>query len=162
MLTLLLLLLPVNTNGYAGGGFGTPLACPCASSRKVKYSDCCKPFHDDFTKIPTPSALVRARYSAFALTIPTFIMNTTHPSNEQHYQTDRAGWLQELKGAFNEFELPRCHIVEEKIAEDGLSGTVTFIAHFTSKKGKKQTSFKETAQFKLEPQGWLYLHGDVE
>ena len=40
-------------------------SCPCGSGRS--YAACCRPAHDGSVPPPTPEALMRARYSAFAL-----------------------------------------------------------------------------------------------
>ena len=39
--------------------------CPCYSNKS--YGDCCEPFHKKALHAPTAEALMRARYSAYAL-----------------------------------------------------------------------------------------------
>ncbi len=58
-----------------------PTACPCESGRA--YADCCQPWHDGLAQgreAPTPEALMRSRYSAYALGLPDYLLATWHPS----------------------------------------------------------------------------------
>ncbi|MBJ7449651.1 MAG: hypothetical protein JHC93_04750, partial [Parachlamydiales bacterium] len=52
--------------------------CPCHSS--LDYEKCCKPFHDGIPA-PTALALMRSRYSAYALHLIEYIIATTHPTH---------------------------------------------------------------------------------
>lgn len=67
--------------------------CPCDSGKK--YKKCCRPYHAGM-KIPTPTDLVRARWSAYALELPDFIMQTTHPDNEE-YDSNFAHWRGQIE-----------------------------------------------------------------
>ena len=55
-----------------------PSSCPCGSGRP--YAACCRPFHDGTTDPPTAVQLMRARYSAFALSKTDYLLDTWHPS----------------------------------------------------------------------------------
>jgi SEC-C motif domain protein len=55
-------------------------SCPCGSGQS--YTDCCEPYHLEKRLPPTPEALMRARFTAFAQGKVAFIMNTVdrkHP-----------------------------------------------------------------------------------
>ncbi len=54
--------------------------CPCHSDKK--YKKCCRPFHTNAKVAATPVELLRSRYSAYALGVAEYIMDTTHPMNE--------------------------------------------------------------------------------
>lgn len=50
--------------------------CPCKSN--ISYSDCCEPYHNS-TKLPsTAEQLMRSRYSAYALKLINYLIETTH------------------------------------------------------------------------------------
>lgn len=51
--------------------------CPCGSGRG--YSHCCGVFHSKEALPSTPEALMRARYSAYALQNETYVRETWHP-----------------------------------------------------------------------------------
>ena len=54
--------------------------CPCCSGEK--YSLCCKKYHDgEIAK--TPTLLMKSRFSAYALSLPKYIMETTSPLRQK-------------------------------------------------------------------------------
>jgi len=52
--------------------------CPCHSGKK--YKKCCRPYHNG-QAAPTTEALLRSRYSAYALRNIEYLMATTHPKS---------------------------------------------------------------------------------
>ena len=55
--------------------------CPCDSGQT--YVQCCGPWHQGLglgVFAPTPEALMRSRYSAFALGLVDYLTATWHPS----------------------------------------------------------------------------------
>src|SRR5689334_9579352 len=67
--------------------------CPCHSG--LKYKKCCRPYHNGMPA-PSPEALMRSRYSAYALNKPDYIMQTTHPEGP-HWHENPAAWRVELE-----------------------------------------------------------------
>jgi SEC-C motif-containing protein len=67
--------------------------CPCQSGKK--YKKCCRPVHTGVL-LPDPPALVRARYSAYALGLIDFLMQTTHPEGP-HYNPRADRWRATLE-----------------------------------------------------------------
>lgn len=55
--------------------------CPCHSGKK--YKQCCQPYHKG-TIPATALALMRSRYSAYALGLAGYIIETTHPDNPDY------------------------------------------------------------------------------
>ncbi|MDX1805178.1 MAG: YchJ family protein [Alcanivorax sp.] len=51
-------------------------ACPCQSGRP--YSSCCQPLHQG-QSASSPEALMRSRYSAFALRLTDYLQESWHP-----------------------------------------------------------------------------------
>ena len=54
----------------------TPQPCPCESGKP--YSTCCQLYHQGLVA-PTAEALMRSRYTAFALGLENYLLNTWHP-----------------------------------------------------------------------------------
>lgn len=52
------------------------LSCPCGARR---YDACCGPLHRGEREAPTPEALMRARYAAYALGESDYVFRTWHP-----------------------------------------------------------------------------------
>ncbi|GAA5441277.1 YchJ family protein [Deinococcus caeni] len=51
-------------------------SCPCGSGRS--YGHCCGPLHAG-APAPTPEALMRSRYAAYALGNAAYVLDTWHP-----------------------------------------------------------------------------------
>ncbi|MDV6373462.1 YchJ family protein [Deinococcus arenicola] len=52
-------------------------SCPCGSGHS--YGHCCGPAHDGTRPPATPEALMRSRYSAYALGNAAYVLATWHP-----------------------------------------------------------------------------------
>jgi len=127
------------------------MLCPCGTGKS--YIECCKPFHEG--RLPdTALLLMRSRYSAYALSLPVYIMETTHPKNAQ-FSEDQDSWAQDIE----EFCLhTKFHKLEILDAEDGKPfATVTFTAHLSQ--NKQDASFTERSAFEKVDGKWLYLSG---
>ncbi|OII38147.1 zinc-binding protein [Curtobacterium sp. MMLR14_010] len=55
----------------------SPTRCPCLSGNP--YDECCGPLHAG-AAAPTAERLMRSRFSAFALGLPGYLLETWHPS----------------------------------------------------------------------------------
>ena len=60
---------------------------------EIPYELCCQALHDDAAArlAAGPEDILKARYSAYVERKPDFIIDTTHPSNEE-YDEDREAW----------------------------------------------------------------------
>lgn len=66
------------------------LPCPCSPQQPL--SACCGRYHQG-EKAPTALALMRSRYSAFALGLTDYIRQTTHPAQQAALDMDDiANW----------------------------------------------------------------------
>lgn len=125
--------------------------CPCGSGQAYKV--CCQPFHEG--KLPeTALQLMRSRYSAYALHLPSYIMETTHPDNP-HFNPDTIAWGQSISSfclntVFNKLEILNHQPL-------GNHATVTFVAHLTQ--NHKDASFQEQSYFEKVKGKWLYFNG---
>lgn len=115
--------------------------CPCCSGKI--YSECCKPYHDG-NPAPTPLALMRSRYSAYALGKANYIIQTTHP-NSPYFEKDRKKW----KKAILEF-CQTTQFLKLEILGSG-ENWVHFIAHLG------HTNLDEKSHFEQINGKWLYV-----
>lgn len=123
-------------------------SCPCGNS--PKYHSCCHPYIERGKLPPTAEALMRSRYSAFALGNAAYLLSTWYPSTapkELHLDTS-AVWcgLQVL--------------ATEGGQENDNTGMVEFKAQYMNQ-GKVGT-LHEISRFVKEEGRWLYVDGDVQ
>ncbi len=122
--------------------------CPCCSGKL--YSDCCHPLHLG-EKAPTALALMRSRYSAYALKRSNYIIKTTHPKSP-YFEPNQTKW----KRAILEF----CESTQfEKLEIIAFSETsVHFIAHL--RQNGKALLLEEKSSFEKVDNRWFYLSAD--
>ncbi|GAB4192688.1 MAG: YchJ family protein [Simkaniaceae bacterium] len=129
--------------------------CPCGSKKPYPY--CCQPYHTG-TKLPlTPLDLMRSRYSAYALNIPSYIIETTHPDSPL-FQNDPKKWkndilLFSLTTAFQKLEILDFIPGDEE-------AFVTFIAHIMQ--SGEDATFTEKSRFLKEEGRWYYHSGKIK
>jgi uncharacterized protein YchJ len=65
---------------------------------------------------------------------------------------------------YDNFDLPRCIIVNEEYHEEDQKANVTFIAELVLRESGEVTAFMETSNFERAKThgGWLYLNGTIE
>ncbi|MFM1908085.1 MAG: hypothetical protein RLZZ591_1762 [Pseudomonadota bacterium] len=126
-------------------------ACPCG--RDLPYGDCCGRWHAGFDQglhAPTPEALMRSRYSAYALGLMDYLLATWHPAT-----------------APGDLELPPVKWLglEVRHAEQaGDAGVVEFVARCRSFQlaGGRAERMHESSRFVREHGRWLYIDGVVD
>ena len=118
--------------------------CSCFSGKL--YADCCEPYHTKQQNAPTPLALMRSRYSAFATHNADYLMNTTLPAKRKfHNKPDLLEWAQE--NTWTNLE-----IVE------AIDNIVEFKAYFTDVNGIAQIQH-ERSRFQKIADRWFYVDG---
>ena len=122
------------------------LPCPCRSGES--YKNCCHPFHQG-QSVLTALALMRSRYSAYALGLVDYIIQTTHPQNEQPLSRETI----EQFCATTEFKNLEIFNVEEEPEKS----QVTFRASLMSQ--GQDISFVEESLFEKVDGQWLYRSG---
>ena len=127
--------------------------CPCGSGNKYKH--CCQRFHKG-KPAPTPEAVMRARYSAYAIGIADYILKTTHPDSRYH-QSNRDQWRREMQQYSQTTTFAQLDILEVSDIEAD-KGYVTFKA--TIFQGTKDLSFQERSLFQKHHGQWKYVRGD--
>ncbi|MGC4869029.1 YchJ family metal-binding protein [Micromonospora sp. DT53] len=119
--------------------------CPCGSGRA--YADCCAPAHEGDAPA-TAEALMRSRFSAFALGDSGYLLRSWHSST-------RPTSLELDPGQ----RWTRLEIVETE--RGGLldtAGTVTFHAHYRD--AGRPGTMTELSRFVREDGRWVYVDGD--
>ena len=119
--------------------------CPCCSGKT--YEECCKPFHIGEKFTSTAEALMRSRFSAFAIPNGKYLMETTSPSKRQFHNTkDLQQW-----GEINEW-------TNLEIVNKPSLSKVEFKAFYTDEDGQKQVHH-ELSKFKMIQNRWYYVSG---
>ncbi len=121
--------------------------CPCGSG--LSYKTCCQVLHKGGAPA-SPEALMRSRYTAYALNLPAYIMKTTHPDGPQ-YHADHAAWKREIESFCHNTVFARLQI----LAAEG--DTVTFRATLFA--GSRDVSFTEKSLFRQHNGRWKYYSG---
>jgi SEC-C motif-containing protein len=112
------------------------------------YALCCGRYHAGLSA-PTPEALMRSRYSAFALGLGEYLQTSWHSSTrpaELDVSTPpQPKWI-------------GLQIVSHAVQDD-THGTVHFIARYRS--GGRAERLEEISRFVLEDGRWAYVDGDI-
>lgn len=129
--------------------------CPCASSRK--YKRCCRPLHQGLDA-PSPEALMRSRFSAFALGLIHYLIDTTLPLGPQ-WKPDRTAWEHSLTQFCATTRFGKLQILERPPPNERSpdEGQVTFHAELSGPRG--DLSFSERSRFVRVAGRWLYHSG---
>jgi len=122
--------------------------CPCGSTKP--YAACCGRWHagPQHLQAPDAEALMRSRYSAYALDLPDYLLATWHASTRPaSLQATEPGlkWLG--------LEVRRHH------ALDADHATVEFVAR--SKLAGRAQRLRESSSFAREGGRWFYVDGDL-
>jgi SEC-C motif-containing protein len=135
------------------------LPCPCRGleAAPARYADCCGRWHDGMAHgehAPTPEALMRSRYSAYALAqsgaraapaLLEYLIQTWHPSTAPgHLELGPLKWT-------------GLEILHERTHGD--AGVVEFVAHH--KANGRAATLREVSRFVREHGAWLYVDGVI-
>ena len=124
----------------------------CACGSEQKYSDCCEAFIKGTKKAPTAVALMRARYSAFAVGELDYIYNTHHESTRKDLDMDG------IKSWANNSEWLGLEIRETiKGTQKDTEGQVEFKCKFNFN-GAEQ-SHHELSTFTKDGGEWFFVDG---
>ncbi|MEU9191913.1 YchJ family protein [Streptomyces hundungensis] len=120
-----------------------PKTCPCGLP--APYAECCGRYHSGAAAAPTAEALMRSRFSAFAVQDEAYLLRTWHPDTRPA-----------------ELDLdPKTRWTRLEILDtaDGsafhTTGTVTFRAHYTH--AGEAGSLHEQSRFSRVEGAWVYL-----
>lgn len=121
--------------------------CPCGNPQP--YNQCCEPYHKKQKNPPSAEALMRSRYSAYALNLIDYIYATWHP--------DTRPTLASLKD--NDALWVRLLVNRTIETKDSLEAFVDFDAFYQV--NGQLLAMHEVSRF-LKIKGlWLYVDGKV-
>lgn len=127
------------------------MLCPCKSGKA--YKACCKSFHDG--KLPsTALELMRSRFSAYALRLADYIIETTHSENPGRI-ADLKLWRKEVLKFSEQTRFDGLIIESFEPGED--IACVCFTARL--RQGSRDNSFTEKSLFEKVNGKWLYKSG---
>lgn len=127
--------------------------CPCGSGKPFIY--CCEPIVQGQKYAPTAEALMRSRYSAFAMGAVDYLINTTAPEMRN---PDDADVLQEQVKYTNWLGLKIIRTGQGSRSDD--TGMVEFEATFET--DEQTATLYEKSNFRREDKQWFYVDGEVE
>ena len=130
--------------------------CPCrkTASARLSYAECCQPYVEGRAQAPSAEALMRARYSAFAVGAIDYLVETVAP--EARSDMDRGS----LEAWSRESDWLGLDIVETVEGKPGDSkGVVEFTAHFS--RGGQREAHVERSTFRFDTMGgrWYFVDG---
>ncbi len=138
---------------YAMQKLKIPLGCPCGGP---SYATCCGPFIDGAAMAPNAEALMRSRYTAYALRKETYLRSTWHPSTRPPdaiiSDNEQLQWLGlEVKSALR--------LRQRKVKQDTGSDrdSVEFVARY--KVNGRACRLHELSCFVREGGRWFYVDG---
>ncbi len=120
--------------------------CPCGSGDV--YADCCGRWHAGLASgehAPTPEALMRSRYSAYARGLPDYLLATWHASTAPgDLELFPVKWL-------------GLEVLHSEALGD--AGVVEFVARCRNADGAQR--MHELSRFVREQGRWFYIDGQV-
>ena len=121
-------------------------ATPCPCGLPKDYADCCGVYHGGVAA-PTAEALMRSRYSAYALGLEAYVLATWHASARPPDASPDRGirWL-------------GLTIKHHEASDD--SAFVEFVARY--KIGGRAQRLHEVSRFVREDGRWYYVDGQVD
>jgi len=130
----------------------SPRDCPCGSGQR--YRACCGPFHEGAASAETPEALMRARWTAFALGRGDYLFETL-ASDHPDRAAPRDAAVRELSRARERQRFLRLTVLHSSASGD--EGEVLFLARIFEK--GQDRSFAELSAFRREEGAWRYASG---
>lgn len=121
----------------------------CFCDTGLLFAECCGLYLEKNQKAPTALALMRSRYSAYAIHNADYLLETTYVSERKFYSKSEI-----LKWAVNN-KWQKLEILSFT------ENTVEFKAYFLDSNQKPQTHY-EFSTFKFENGEWFYLDGKFE
>ena len=124
--------------------------CPCTSGKT--YGDCCGPLHAGSAFAPTAEALMRSRYSAYAVHNIDHIERTDHPNRRGDFDRKAA----EQWATLSEW-VGMDILSKDKGGVDDSEGMVEFRANFKVK-GQEHHHIERSTFAKVDGK-WFYVDG---
>lgn len=125
--------------------------CPCHSGRR--YKRCCEPWHKG-RPAPTPEALMRSRFSAYAMGLTDYILDTTDPDGPM-WQADAVAWRAQVEdfsqgSRFRDLRI----LATDGGHDDSDQGMVHFRCRLIVR--NEEATLEERSRFRRVDGRWLY------
>jgi len=140
---------------------------PCGCGSGQVFKSCCGPFLVAGKQDATPEEMLRARYSAYKLGNADFIIDSTHPKNEDYVKyieeaqaTLKSGtrrWAKEVLALTDAYDYLGLEVVSSEIKGD--TAIVIFRALF--REGESLMAVEEQTLFLRQGGRWLYRDGET-
>ncbi|NUQ74545.1 MAG: hypothetical protein HUU21_13400 [Polyangiaceae bacterium] len=133
--------------------------CPCGS--KLPYRGCCAPYHRGEAEAPDAPALMRSRFSAFALKDAAYLWKTLHPDHADRARP-KEEVIRSIKRSAGALKYMRLSVLDSDGPDEEGTARVLFVAE-VFEKGRELT-FMELSRFRRvegDENGWRYLNGTL-
>lgn len=126
--------------------------CPCGS--KKTFEECCGPYLIGDATPPTAEALMRSRYTAYAMGSIDYLYKSSCRKIQKNFDADGCKrWSQSAKWTGMEI------LHNEGGGENDSNGTVEFIANYSI--NDKPVKHHETAIFEKIDGVWKFIDGEI-
>jgi SEC-C motif domain protein len=129
---------------------------PCACTSGKTFGDCCRPYLRGEREAPEPVALMRSRFSAFALDYPAHLWRTLHATHRDRSKPE-AEMLRNFRRASRTMEYAGLTILDSAPAGADGRAQVLFLALVRDR--ARDVSFLECSGFLHDGTGWRYANG---
>lgn len=125
--------------------------CPCGSN--LSLDECCQPYLCETKPAPTPSALMRSRYTAYVLKNASYLIATWHPDCQPE------NWRESLQEGFATTDWQGLRVIGQQPGRDEEEGFVEFAARFTETGQTQIHLIHERSRFLRLKDRWYYIDG---
>lgn len=127
--------------------------CPCGTG--FPLADCCGPLLAGERAAPTAEALMRSRYSAFALKQTAYLVETHDPRTRDQVDVEATEkWAARTRWLGLEV------LATEAGGETDTRGEVEFVARY-QEEGGRESEHRERSTFVREGDRWFYEEGTI-
>lgn len=123
--------------------------CPCGSGQE--YSLCCQPYLRADQLAPTPSQLMRSRYSAYVMKDADYLVASWYP------QARGETLKSDISRSFDSTHWLGLTVYETADGRDENEGFVSFVARF--QEDGQESAIIERSRFLKENGQWYYVDG---
>ena len=131
---------------------------PCACTSGKTFADCCRPALRGEREADSPVAMMRSRFSAFALGYADYLWRTIHASHPDRARPE-AEVVRNFKRASRTMEYRALTILDSGPAPEAGHALVLFLARVFDR--GRDLSFLERSEFAHDGQGFRYFNGTV-
>ena len=126
--------------------------CPCGSG--IAFESCCEPYLIEREKPATAAALMRSRYSAYALGAVDYLYKTSGPKVRKEFDAESSRkWAE--SATWTGIEI----LEETGGSATDQTGVVEFIAHYSVK--ESAFDHHERAEFEKINGEWRFIDGHI-